>query len=219
MTVSGGQRRDSAIHMYAFSLTLPSHPGCCIALNRAPYVIQQALLVIHFKYSSVSMSSPNSLTIPSPLSFPLPPSLATISSFSKSASLWKNLNFIWMKTTGPELLLEGPHGGRLGWKQDQRPSDCRGGWWNISGRRAWELPRESVAFTIYVVTTEKTPGFICAQVLSSTWECLGTSTGKDLFLWCLQRPPARYMCRIMMSHLPSPRFWLFSRLKSHQPQI
>ena len=120
------------------------------------------LLVIHFKYSTVPMPIPNSLTIPSSV---LPPtsSLATISSFSKSSSLWKNLNFIWMKMAGPELVLESQRGGRLGWKQAQRPSDCRGGWWNSSGGRAWELPRESVAFTIYVVICPENPGFhLCA---------------------------------------------------------
>ena len=43
----------------------------------------RSLLVIHFKYSSVYMSIPNSLTIPSPHPSPL----VTISSFSKSVSL------------------------------------------------------------------------------------------------------------------------------------
>ena len=43
----------------------------------------RSLLVIHFKYSSVYMSIPNSLTIPSPYPFPL----VTVSSFSKSVSL------------------------------------------------------------------------------------------------------------------------------------
>ena len=42
----------------------------------------RSLLVIHFKYTSVYMSTPNSLTIPSPYTSPL----VTISAFSKSVS-------------------------------------------------------------------------------------------------------------------------------------
>ena len=44
-----------------------------------PCAVHRSMLVIHFKYSPVFMSIPNSLTIP--------PHLATISSFSKSVSL------------------------------------------------------------------------------------------------------------------------------------
>ena len=68
MTVSGGQKRDSAIyiHTYPFSPKLPSHPGCHITLSRVPCVHSMSLLVIHFKYSSVCMSIPNSLTTSSP---------------------------------------------------------------------------------------------------------------------------------------------------------
>ena len=43
-------------YVYPFSLKLPSHPGWLITLS---------LLVIHFKYSSVYMTFPNSLTVPS----------------------------------------------------------------------------------------------------------------------------------------------------------
>ena len=52
--------------MYPFSPKLPSHPGCHIALSRVPCVHSMSLLVTHFKYSSVCMSIPNSLTTPSP---------------------------------------------------------------------------------------------------------------------------------------------------------
>ena len=45
--VSGGQQRDSAIHiiyMYPFCPTLPSHPGCHVTLSRVPCAIQQDLV-------------------------------------------------------------------------------------------------------------------------------------------------------------------------------
>ena len=36
--VSGGQQRDSAIHMHvSLLLQLLSHPGCHITLSRVPY--------------------------------------------------------------------------------------------------------------------------------------------------------------------------------------
>ena len=67
MIVSGAQWKDSAMCiLYLFSPKLPSHPSCCITLSRVLCAIQQVLLVIHFKYSSVYMSIPNFLTIPSP---------------------------------------------------------------------------------------------------------------------------------------------------------
>ena len=47
---------------------------------------RRPLLLIHLKYSSVYMSIPNSLSIPSPL--------ATIISFSKSMSLKVSLLFM-----------------------------------------------------------------------------------------------------------------------------
>ena len=43
-----------------------SHPGWYITLSRAPCAIQSVLVVTHFEYNSVCMTSPNSLTILSP---------------------------------------------------------------------------------------------------------------------------------------------------------
>ena len=77
--VSGGLQKDSTKHIYiyiyihththtihvSFSPKLPSHPYCHITLSRVPCVYSMSLLVIHFKYISVCMSIPNSLTIPS----------------------------------------------------------------------------------------------------------------------------------------------------------
>ena len=51
----------------------------------------KCLLVIHFKFSDVYMSVPNSLIIPFPPTFP--PSRATINSFFKSVNLFLE-NFI-----------------------------------------------------------------------------------------------------------------------------
>ena len=66
-------------------------------LSRMPHNIEQnsmcysrSLLVIHFKYSNVYLSLPNSLTITSPHLF----ILATISSFCKSMSLFLFCKFI-----------------------------------------------------------------------------------------------------------------------------
>ena len=60
--VSGGQQRDSAIHiyMYSFSPKLSSHPGCHITVNKVPWLCSRTLFVFHFKYSSVCMSIRNS---------------------------------------------------------------------------------------------------------------------------------------------------------------
>ena len=70
VAVSGGQQRDSAIHMYVcpFSPGLPSRPGCHIALSKVPCALRGALsairfilfsfLAIRFKYSSVSYCEP-----------------------------------------------------------------------------------------------------------------------------------------------------------------
>ena len=78
-------RKDTQphIYMYAFSPKWPFHPGCHIVLSRVPVLYSGSLLVIHFKYTSVYMSIPNSLTIPSPHP---PPPPATISSISKSVT-------------------------------------------------------------------------------------------------------------------------------------
>ena len=82
--ISNEQWRDSVIHiyMYPFSSRLPSHPGCHIKLSRV--LCSRSLLVIYFKYSSVCMSIPNSLTMPLPPSFPSTHNHKFISSFSKS---------------------------------------------------------------------------------------------------------------------------------------
>ena len=69
--------------MYPFSARLPSHPGCHINTEQSSLCYMSSL-VIRFKYSSVYMSIPNSLTIPS--FHPSP--LVTISSFSKSVCLF-----------------------------------------------------------------------------------------------------------------------------------
>ena len=82
--VSGEQ--DSAVHMHISMLPQTLLP------SRLPHNLKQShvlynrsLLGIHFKYSSVYMSIPSSLTIPSPDSFPL----STISSFSRSVSFFR----------------------------------------------------------------------------------------------------------------------------------
>ena len=53
------------IYMYPLSPKLSSHPGCHITLSTLPVLHSRSLLVLHFKYSSVYMSIPNSLTVPS----------------------------------------------------------------------------------------------------------------------------------------------------------
>ena len=80
MIVSGGLQRDSAIYIHVSIL-----PQTCLP-SRLPHNIEQSslccrtLLVIHFKYTSVYMLVPNSLTIPN--CYPSP--LETISSFSEA---------------------------------------------------------------------------------------------------------------------------------------
>ena len=83
MIVSGGQQRGSAIGMHV------SIPPQTLLPSSLPHNIEQhswahsrSLLVIHFKYNSVYMSIPNTLTIPSPQLSPV-----TMSSFSKAVSL------------------------------------------------------------------------------------------------------------------------------------
>ena len=85
VVVSSEQQRDSAIHIHVSILPKTSLPSR-LSHNTEPssMLYNRSLLVIHFKYSSVSMSIPNSLTVPSPSSFPL----ITVSSFSKSVSLF-----------------------------------------------------------------------------------------------------------------------------------
>ena len=89
VVVSSEQQRDSAIHIHVSILpktSLPSRLPHNTELSSMLY--NRSLLVIHFKYSSVSMSIPNSLTIPSPrascipsLFIPLAPSEAVQSGF------------------------------------------------------------------------------------------------------------------------------------------
>ena len=80
MIVSGGLQRDSAMYIHVSILPQTHLP------SRLPHNIEQSslyyrtLLVIHFKYTSVYMLVPNSLTIPN--CYPSP--LETVSSFSES---------------------------------------------------------------------------------------------------------------------------------------
>ena len=70
VTVLGGRWRDSAIHV---SLLPPNSPPIQAATwhwAELPVLDSSSLLDLHVKYSSVSMSIPNSLTISSPI---LPP--------------------------------------------------------------------------------------------------------------------------------------------------
>ena len=68
------------IYIYLFFFKFFSHLNCYKILNKVPH---RSWLIIHFKYSSVYMSVPNSQSIPPSHS----PCLLTISSFSKSVSL------------------------------------------------------------------------------------------------------------------------------------
>ena len=79
-------------YMYSILPQNPSHPGCRVTLNRVQCAICGTLLVMHFKHSTVYMSIPNSLTIPS-----LHPSpLVTITSFFKSPSTQQLLSsYYW----------------------------------------------------------------------------------------------------------------------------
>ena len=87
MTVSDGQQRDSATHTHVSILPHTPLP------SRLPHNMEQrflcimSLLVTHFKYSSVHLSIPNSLTIPS-----LHLSLPGNHKFTKSVSLFCFIN-------------------------------------------------------------------------------------------------------------------------------
>ena len=85
MIVSGVQQSNSAIYMHIsiFPHSISSHPGYHTTL-KFPVLHSRPLLIIHFKYSSVYMSIPNSLILPSPH----PYALVTINLFSKSVSLF-----------------------------------------------------------------------------------------------------------------------------------
>ena len=54
------------IYMYLFFFKFFSQLGCYRIVSRVPCAVQYSLLVIHFKYSSVYLSTPNSLTVPPP---------------------------------------------------------------------------------------------------------------------------------------------------------
>ena len=83
MIVSGGQQRGSAIGMHVSILPQTLLPSSLPHnIEQSSWVHGRSLLVIHFKYSSVYMSIPNTLTIPSPQL-----SQVTVSSFSKAVSL------------------------------------------------------------------------------------------------------------------------------------
>ena len=68
--VSDKQQRDSAIHIHVsilLQMPLPSRLPHDIEQSPMCYTKGPTLLVIHFKYSTVYMFIPNSLTFPSPL--------------------------------------------------------------------------------------------------------------------------------------------------------
>ena len=67
VVVSGGTPKGLS-HTYTCIHPSPDapHPGCHITLSRVSSLYSRSLLVICFKYSSVYMSIPNSLTIPFP---------------------------------------------------------------------------------------------------------------------------------------------------------
>ena len=67
-------------NMYPFLPKACSHPGWHIPLSRIHVLYNRFLLIIHFRNHSVYMTFPKSLTIPFPLE--------TMSSFSKSVSLF-----------------------------------------------------------------------------------------------------------------------------------
>lgn len=89
LSVSGVWQRDSVIHKYVsihFQIPFPfkllhTTEQSSLCYTEGP----RSLLVIHLKYGSVFMSTPNSLTIPVR---PHPSPMVTISSFSKFMSLF-----------------------------------------------------------------------------------------------------------------------------------
>ena len=75
--------QDSAVHMHISMLPQTLFPSRLPhSLKQSHVLYNRSLLDVHFKYSSVYLSIPNSLSIPSPDSLPLAP----ISSFSRSVS-------------------------------------------------------------------------------------------------------------------------------------
>ena len=85
LIVSGEQQKDSAIHTHIHSPPdSPSIQATTQHWAEFHMLYSRSLLVIHFKYISVYMLIPNSLIIPSTH----PPTCTTVSSFSKSMSLF-----------------------------------------------------------------------------------------------------------------------------------
>ena len=83
--------------MQTFSPKLPSPPGCHITLSRVPcaiylYIPVQALVGCPFRIQQCVHVHPQLPNYPFPSSFPL----ATISSFSKSASLFLFVHFLFL---------------------------------------------------------------------------------------------------------------------------
>ena len=83
--------------MHPFSPKLPSPPGCHITLSRVPcaiylYIPVQALVGCPFRIQQCVHVHPQLPNYPFPSSFPL----ATISSFSKSASLFLFVHFLFL---------------------------------------------------------------------------------------------------------------------------
>ena len=85
MIALGTQQSNSVIYMHISILhhSFSSHLGYHTTL-KLPVLRSRPLLIVHFKCSSVSMSIPNSLILPSPH----PYALVTINLFSKSVSLF-----------------------------------------------------------------------------------------------------------------------------------
>ena len=83
--VSVERQRDPAICVHVS--ILPQTPFPSRLSHNFPVLYSRSLLIIHFKYRSVYMSIPNSLTILSPH----PSLLATISLFSKLVKLRNTL--------------------------------------------------------------------------------------------------------------------------------
>ena len=90
--VPGKQGKDSSICTHvSVPPKLSSPPGCHITY---PVLYGRSLLVLHFKYSSVHMSIPNSQTIPSPHSYPWQPLVHSLSLFLLSKFICKKGNVI-----------------------------------------------------------------------------------------------------------------------------
>ena len=65
MIVSGRQQRDSALYIQISILPQTPLPSRLPYGAEAHVLHSESLLVAHFKYSSVYLTTPNSLTIPS----------------------------------------------------------------------------------------------------------------------------------------------------------